>query len=298
LKQTGAKSSNVEMITNQIYQTHSVTNKTPVKVMRAIDGTYDKAFFVNPETGQFRFPNYNADNRFIVKIKDETNYRDLHWYGLSQEEKQSYGLKEFELFYMTPDVYVESFWEIFDKPKKAHLKPYQFLHEYGEHLRMVIEELENDNNAQFFEGDFLIDELIKKDFANLYEYKNETEKYNSYIEYINDQPVTTLKEICRKAGLKVSLKKQELADQIIQNKIPVEIPKPYILNDSFHAMMKHFYNLYMEDVKNRLDTWHPLYIADVWKEVKLQVECKEIEKMVDEIIRTEYWATRLREKIL
>jgi hypothetical protein len=294
----GAKSSNAEMRTNQIHLTHSVTNKTPVKVMRAIDGTYDKAFFVNPETGQFHFPNYNADNRFIVKIKDETNYRDVHWDGLSQREKQSYGLKEFELFYMTPDISIESFWEVFDKPKKTHLKPYEFLHGRGEHLRMVIEELENDNNAQFFEGDFLIDELIKKGFANLYEYRNEKEKYNSYIEYINNLSVTSLKEICRIAGLKVSLKKQELANQIIQNNIPVEISNLYILNDSFYTMMKHFYNQYVEDIKAHLDTWHPLYIADVWQEVKLQADCREIEKMVDEIIKTKYWTNRLKEEIL
>ena len=266
--------------------------------MRAIDGTYDKTFFINPETGQFRFPNYNADNRFIVKIKDETNYRDIHWDGLSQKEKQSYGLREFEYFYVTPDLYIESFWEVFDKSKKMNLKPYEFLYGHGEDLRIIIEDLEDDNNAQFFEGDFLIDELIKRGFANLYEYKNEMEKYNSYIEYINNLPVTSLKEICRKAGLKVSLKKQELANQIIQNNIPVEISNPYFLNDSFYTMMKHFYNLYVEDIKAHLDTWHPLYIADVWEEVKLQVDCREIEKIVEEIIRTEYWKNRLKEEIL
>lgn len=296
LKGMGSKSPSGKMQATQSYQTSVVVNNSSVKYIRAAEGTYDKSYFINPETGKFRFPNYNADGQFIVKIKDETNYRDLYWDGRSQKEKQSFSIKDFEYFYMPPDLYIESFWDIFDKATSEHLKPYQFLHRHGEDLRLVVEELED--NAQFFKGDGLIDKFIKNCLAIPYEFKSELEIRDYYMEYVRSLSATDLKEICRKVGLKTSLKKQELVDQILENNLPVDVPTPYILNDSFRMMMRHFCNLYVEDIKKRLDAWHPLYIKDVWEEVKLQAEYTEIEKLVDEIITTKYWANRLREDIL
>jgi len=65
------------------------------ELIHGVKGTFDESYFVNPKTGNFQFPKYKHDKKYLVKIIDETEYSEF-WDGFSAEEKREYSIYDFE----------------------------------------------------------------------------------------------------------------------------------------------------------------------------------------------------------
>ena len=121
------------------------------------------------------------------------------------------------------------------------------------------------------------------------------ELHDYYMEYLSSLRVTDLKEISKNAGLRTTLKKQELVDQILDKGIVKNIPLPFVKNIKFDEMMFYFFDVYINDIRKQIDKWHPYYIEAVWLEVQgnMTADDTHLEISVNDIIKEKYWENRI-----
>lgn len=105
-----------------------------------------------------------------------------------------------------------------------------------------------------------------------------------------------LKEFCRKLGLKSSLSKSKLADQLIDSNVPLKLPEAVVLNEKFHNMMGHFVNVYIEDIMANLERFHPLYIPVVWETMVDDEDYSFVKQKAKDILESKYWEKRLQKR--
>jgi hypothetical protein len=91
----------------------------------AVTGSFDGSAFINPKTGGFCYPKYKSTTSAIVKIKDNTNYReDFTTFGDIDDSNDPMLLFELELFSATLDFELTSFEDVFDSiVRRAELSP-------------------------------------------------------------------------------------------------------------------------------------------------------------------------------
>jgi len=113
-------------------QNHSVVNdkknsgqlSTPkFQYLSAKDGTFDKTYFIDPDTNKFKFPKYNKDNnKFLVQIKDITNYREIYFDGYNKMERENFSFEDFEKIFAQPELEIESFEDFLEKQNNNNCK--------------------------------------------------------------------------------------------------------------------------------------------------------------------------------
>lgn len=272
--------------------------KSPV-CERAVSGTFDESYFVDPDTGAFRFPKYKTDKTCIVQIKDITNYKEDMWYGIDENEKKNFGIADFEFNFVSADIEIDSFWNIFDLRNRKHLRTYQYLTGHGRELEELNDEFENrDRSYHIFATDEWMRKLLDNGCLQCCIFESEDDKRACWIEYLNLIKVSELKEICSKNGLKINLNKPGLINQIISSGLEVDYPPAVEANEAFQTMMDHFYRLYVDDVYSSIDKWHPLVIREVWDYVVSDTDSDGVAKKAKEIIASKYFEDRLRKQPL
>jgi len=286
-------------------QTTNTPTKKPSKkyteFKRGKDGTYDKSWFVD-EYGKFRFPRYKSSKESLVKYKDVSEYKDF-WGDLDSNEKKNINKRfEFELNYELIEFEIEDFHDFLDRLSVKHLKKYlikKFDSIYFNDLTEFLIEYKNKiSKEKYLFSNEYTDTLYKNNFLSEYTFSSDKEKNEYYIEYINSLNVSDLKELSKKRGLKVSLKKQELINQIIEYNDFNDIPFPYIPNEKTNEFINYILSLYLKDIQNQIDTFHPLYIQKMWDVVKLDSGIDEYCKEFDnpdykEIYKSKYWEERM-----
>ena len=231
-----------------------------------------------------------------IPPKDSTNYRSDYWDGYTKEEKASYTIEQFESDFFGADIEIEPFWNIFNKLNKTQLEPFGFLKRRGKDLQDLLFEIEDEINDErpylFLDNEFK-EKLFKENCFDIVSFTTDTEKQN-YIRNAEDQiRTTTLRELAKKNELKSSLKRDDLIEQFHLNNIDMNLPKPILTNNNFEKMLLKFANLYIEDIKNSINEWHPLYFDEVWETVANESEFELVEQKAKEIITNKYWKDRL-----
>jgi hypothetical protein len=232
---------------------------------RAIEDTFDNSFFFTEE-GKFKFPRYKSMKGSLVKIKDVTPYNEM-WQSFGSKEKASFTMKDFDLHIeFMIEVEVDEFWDFMKKLNLSNLKPYECVKGQIDKLESLVIEFEehNEDEPYIYPYSGLEKSLYEKGTLSTYDFQSELELYDYYVEYLSSLRVADLKEISKNAGLRTTLKKQELIDQILERNLVDNIPKPYVKNQNFDEMMKYFYHLYIKDIQKQIDRWHPYYIEAVW----------------------------------
>jgi len=266
---------------------------------RALSGTFEESYFVDPNTGFFRFPKYRKDNKCIVQIKDITNYKEDMWDDLDADEKKNFNISDFEFNFVSADIEIDSFWNIFDRRNQKHLGDYQYLSGHGRELEELNYEFENrDESYHIFASNELMKKLLDNGRLQCCTFESEDDRKACRDEYLNSLKVSELKEICIKAGLKTSLNKQGLINQIISSGLEMDYPPVVEANVAFHKMMDHFHQLYVDDVYSSIDRWHPLVIREVWEYIATDVDSNGVIEKAKEIIASKYWEDRLSEQPL
>ncbi|MFP4571853.1 MAG: SAP domain-containing protein [Desulfobacterales bacterium] len=270
------------------------------EIKRGKEESYDKSWFLN-KNNKFKFPKYHSTKDFLVKIKDVTDYQE-YWRESDSDIKRNYDIEklENEIFYGSLDIIFEidddegmDFWGFMDRLNVKNLKPYEIL---KDNISIFMEILES-NDKYIFPDDEFYHLLFQNGFLSQYEFKD-NDKRNEYIEKyknnLRNLNVKQLKELSKKRGLKVSLKKQELINQLLEYNDFNDISNPYLINDKFKEMVNHFLDLYLNNIRNQIDTFHPLYIQEIWKELQDNEWCEKFNnKVYKEIYDSKYWEDRM-----
>lgn len=271
-------------------------------IKRAILGTFDESVFINPSNNKFRFPKYKSSTNALVEIIDKTNYSE----DLDPEEKRNYSIKDFEFRFSGSEIEIAPFWSIFDKKNTSHLEPHRYLKGHGRELSNLIDEFEkaieykrNNKNYYVVADAEWIDNLLADGYISVYHFSDNEENLKYKTQYLlKSFSVEDLKNICKGSGLKTTLKKAQLIDQILSKGCTLNIPTAVIKNDNFDSMMKKFYHVYIEDIKNTIDSWHPLIIQEVWGFVPTDSECEAVGEIAKNIIANPYWNERLKDETI
>lgn len=87
----------------------------------AIPGTFDSSYFINQNNNNFRFPKYRSTKSSIVKIVDETDYREDIWQMLEPQEKKEFDISDFSKHFISADIETDPFLSFFDKRNASYL---------------------------------------------------------------------------------------------------------------------------------------------------------------------------------
>lgn len=262
--------------------------------VHAKPGTYDTSVFSHPETGKFTFPKYKRDSRFLVQIKDLTNYREELWDGLDLEEKREYDFKSFEydLSSVCFEFEVDPFETFFKRLKKEDLEPYSFLRNKPD----IIEELANcldDDDLEFHadeesEGKLLQAGLVEEVLEPV---NTEDEKR----QHLKGQTKDELKPLCKAAGVAVSQRKSDIIDQLLDAEIEIEPVVWLKPTQAARAFIQSLSRWYVDELKGNLERFHPGYVEPVITEAMEQAGqdgMPQLENLLSEEIETQYWRSR------
>jgi hypothetical protein len=234
-----------------------------------------------------------------VEIKDITNYKEDMWYDLDANEKKNFGIADFEFNFVSADIEIDGFWNIFNPQNRKHLGVYQYLSGHGRELEALNYEFEDcDRNYHIFATSEWMTRLLDNGCLQCCTFEREGDRRACRIEYLNSLTVPKLKEICAKAGIKTSLNKKGLINLIISSGLATDYPSAVKANKAFQTMMDHFYQLYVDDVYSSIDRWHPLVIREVWNYVISDADSDGVAQKAREIIASKYLEDRLRKQPL
>lgn len=251
----------------------------------AMPGTYHQSYFVDPETGRFRFPKYNHDKTYLVKIKDSTPYRQNYWTdaGLSKEEREAYTLRDFEQEYHCFELEVETFERFLTKPGNPYLKELKPIRDVLYKIEALIEAL------HFGEFCFLDEQVEKIMLKHGYVFKRDILSSEDKFSILNDLSMPCLRDLARPHGIKLGGKKIELRQRLIDSGIDFEFDSCYVASPSLMTRYAEVINGYVSEIKKNAKRFHPLYHVDIWDMAKDGGDYTAIELKIDAIMKTEYW---------
>jgi hypothetical protein len=270
--------------------------------LSAVPVSFDGSIFVNPKTGGFCYPRYKSPTSAIVKIKDNTNYRE-DFTALSDIDDANDPMLvfEFELYDAILDLELTSFEEAFDSiVRRAELFPK--LRGLGRDLSLLAsdpdyfyDEADPDlpkGFQLFHESDRqLLDAGMLQTFLVEPGSELETIVRKASVQSFN---VEKLKGICDENNLSKTGKKDELIERILATKaVFPSMPLVKANSRKINSLLDLMSDIYIDDIKASIDKWHPLFIKHVWSASKDWADCEIVIRKVDAILANPYWSTRL-----
>lgn len=253
---------------------------------RAKSGTFDRSYFVDDKTGGFCFPKYKHDKKYLVKIKDETPYRDLYWSHLDREEKASFSLRTFEEEQHCFDLEVDSFDTFVEKPGNQYLGDLKPIRKD----LMIVEEL----IGSLHDGELcFLDEkteklLVKHGMVCKRDIVSEQDKQT----LLKDLTATTLKDIARKNELKTSGSKADLLQRVIESGAEIEFDACYVASPKLMEWYDSLINGYLFEIRKNLERFHPLYHEDAWRSAE-GGGFDAVDIKLDRVRRSRYWLSMM-----
>ncbi len=268
----------------------------------ALSGSFDASVFVNPKTGRFRYPKYKSPTSAIVKIKDNTNYReDFTAFSDIDDANDPMLCFEYELYNATLDLEITSFEDVFDSiVRRAELPPR--LQGIGSELLSLASDPDffpNEDDLGLPEGFHLLHDhdlyLLEAGMLQTFPIEPGSELENivrkASVENFN---VENLKRICSENTLSKSGKKDELIERILAAKAVFQsVPLVRVNSRKLNSLLDLMTDIYVDDIKSSIDKWHPLFIKHVWSDAKDWADCEIVKRKIDAILANPYWASRL-----
>jgi hypothetical protein len=291
---------------NKVNKKKSALSKTkllskhePIIIRRGKKDCYDINFYTD-ENSNFKIPKMNFKG-LHVKITDDTSYKDDIFYDFKRSEL-SIELLENEITDVNRlCLEIEYFDDFIERLQKKNMTPYEYLEGF---LLEIIHEIRDfefpPNNVKkelYMMPNNGFNLLFDKKLVNQYVFTNQSDKDKYILAYLHSLSVQNLKELSKKRNMKISLKKNELLDQIIQHGNFDDIPLPYLPNENTYEIIQYFITLYFNTLKTQIDNYHPIYIEAIWNEIELMYT-KDLffEKHANKYIHTfsnfKYWENR------
>lgn len=229
---------------------------------------FDRSAFSDPATGVFRFPKYVSPPGSLVRITDRTKYSSELWSGMgyTAEEKRRYDIKRFEedLKSLTPEIDVEGFETLFKPRNKKFLGPLDFLsgnYELVDNIAFAL--APNGDNLPFLADRPAHRVLIEQQVLVPVQDRSE---------YLNFFRASDLKPFAKTAGIKLSLKKDELISEMMFRGVETNLPPVVRVGPAANDLLDRLCKLYLDDIERAIIRWHPLVRCAVWESVAEEAE--------------------------
>jgi len=251
-----------------------------IDLIRQNDQYYNE---FHDENGNFRYPKFNSPPKALIKIKDRSDLAYLRSM-LTPTEKRTLTTSEFFEYY--DDILefeVDELENILSRATVDQLYPYGFIKGKYKQLIDIIyegEDAEEENRSLIIDTNFkksmfksgLIEEIEIKDLENYVELST------------SNMTAKEVKEICEKLGLNSKATRDDCEKQIASlgyDRIKKYLPQLGHLSDKFDEFPKFVINLYLNDIKNSINEWHPRLIESVMETVKDNISESELTEMLD-----------------
>ena len=256
---------------------------------KAVEGSYDKSYFVDEATGLFCFPRYNKDWQCLVSIRDLTPYKNQYFSYLGPEQRKAFSIDDFETKFQYPC------WEVQDFPDfLENLPPGCF--NKGISRKEVLGLFEH--FEEFINGETPADDYFETNLdcvaalqVGLVESvdKSSIKPEKLWDEYVSPNKV---EEICKANGIQPTKRNSANIKKLLEKNIPFPydgVRPTQLLKDCYAS----FVDLYIEEIKRSTDHFHPLLFKSLWDEVYRECMNENVEKKVKHILAVPYWKDRL-----
>jgi hypothetical protein len=256
---------------------------------KAVEGSYDKSYFVDETTGLFRFPRYNKDWQCLVSIRDLTPYKNQYFSYLGPEQRKAFTIDDFEAQFHDPS------WDVQDFPDFLENLPDACFNKgiSRKEVLRLFEEFEDFLNDEasaddFFETDLNSTAALQAGLIERVD-KNSIKRETLWDEHISPNKVT---EICKANGIAPTKRNSTNIKKLLEKNIPFPyegVRPTRLLKDCYAS----FVDLYIEEIKRSTNHFHPLLFKSLWDEVYRECCNEDVEKKVKRILSAPYWKDRL-----
>ena len=256
---------------------------------KAVEGSYDKSYFVDETTGLFRFPRYNKDWQCLVSIRDLTPYKNQYFSYLGPEQRKAFTIDDFESKFQYPC------WDVQDFPDFLQNLPDACFNKgisRKEVLRLFedFEDFLNDEEPadDYFETDLKSTAALEAGLVERVD-KNSINPETLWDDYI--APIK-VEEICKANGIQPSKRNSTNIKRLFEKNIPFPfdgVRPTQLLKDCYTT----FVDLYIEEIKRSTNHLHPLLFKSLWDEVCRECSNEDVEKKVEHMLAAPYWKDRL-----
>lgn len=249
-------------------------------------GTFDVEEFINPKTGRFQFPKYKHNQRYLVKIVDQTDYRGDIWDNLDSDEKRDFSLHDFELEFCSADIEVDDFETFFNNTSNQYLGDLKVLCGNFELIDELLYAMESDELC-------CLDDKVEKSLTDGgYVYIRDFVCPQDKRQWYDSFTMPVLKELAKQKGLKLGGKKADLVDRMVESGYQFDFPQAYVPSPKFYEWLDAVADGYIAEIQKNAKRFHPLYHEDIW----LAVEDSGLDIIGDKvkaILATKYWESML-----
>lgn len=290
-------------VRNSIAERPITTDQTwpsdSIKGMVPKPGSFDDSLFVDPNTGKFKFPNYRDNKKYLVEIRDETDYREQFWNHLDREEKRQYNLDRFNWDIESGGliIEVEGFLDLFKPENRQKFSQFQMLF----HLNLDALLETSETNHQTSEFDLLWVAPSDPAYEAVRDGYLERVTTVEAIDCWRNLKVSEIKKVCTTAGVRVSNKKKdELIRELMRNNIqyPNEASLPHQPSPKCRQALDNAISTYIEGVKENADRFHPTYIAYIWDAAIDANSPTYVSQAIRNAISDQYWLGRMQSGVL
>jgi hypothetical protein len=262
------------------------------KYLSAKDGTFDKTYFIDPDTNKFRFPKYNKDNnKFLVQIKDITNYKESYFDGYNKNERDNFTFVDFEKIFITPELEIDCFEDFLENLKSNNFDK-QLSKETSLLLFSDFEEFLNEKDYS--------NEPISLDTKNAERleklgYVTISNEKITQADYLDSLSILELTNLCNSNNLEPYKTKKAILNQLSN----VSLDIPFLLvtpTENLKNYFSKFIELYTQELKKNADRFHPLYIEPILEEASLSNDNEKVYQTYKNELKSEYWKNRLEER--
>lgn len=248
--------------------------------------SFDESFFVNPKTGNFKFPKYRHLKKYLVEIIDDTDYKSDIFDMLEPEERKDYCLDDFneDVRDCCFDISVSELGDLVNSLPDKRLKE---LWRFSVTADEVLEYFEYPDDSFF-----TLTEAEARDIG--------ADLVTRLLLAPSDQwaclTVAELKAVCKLSGISVTKKKkQDLIDDLIScdAKFPDTMQYRYRPTDNFLRELDPIISLYCSEIKKNLDRFHPVIIPHAWDELISFCDNTLVERAMRKVADTHYWLERM-----
>lgn len=254
---------------------------------RAVAGSFDASYFTDPVTGKFTFPSYTKHWKGLVKIKDATYYKQDYFTGLSKKERAAFSLNDFERYFSDPDFEFETFDNFLERfPEENFNKGIS-----KEEVLWLLEKFRHYLEYNLVEDHYILDteettEGLAMGLLTAVDISTDPKRYWSALHF-ND-----LRATCQAYEIPPSAKRAVMIERLMAHgaeyPYAVVVPSP-MLKEVYDS----FVNLYLQDIRDNTNHFHPLYFQPLWKAVQNDCGNDVIRERIDALLAAPYWADRL-----
>lgn len=246
--------------------------------LKAKEGTFDRTVFTRE--GEFCFPDYSDASTGMVYVGDMTNYKKV--YGAN------YSLDKMERNFVTPE------WEFQELEAFIEDLPATYMKEgiSGLRLRDIISNHyyylnSNEEDTGNYELLSENDPLVKNGFFEAIDQAD----FNAASSW-NTMPEEALAATCKENNIKPAKQKVAMIWQLIDNNVPFPL-KWYKPTPALIEYYRTFIELYITDIQQGTNHFHPLYFQSMWEELKELHYTAELNERINAILANPYWEDRL-----